>query len=153
MRIIRTAHRLLASEKIDQSNMLPKSNGLYYVVDGFQLLYIGKATNFRKRWSHPDKRSIKDEYPNARIYCRPCWRWRLSTDEAFEIQRLNPTLNQQHPKPSNFPIANFFAWSVDLFTFGGVLLGFVAILFVSFRWSVIPLRPFLPQPSQIRLDP
>ena len=98
------------------------------MVDGWQLLYVGKATGFRKRWYAADKREIKAEYPSARIYYRERWRWRLSTDEAFEIQRLKPLLNEQRPKPTNFPISNFFAWSIDILHCAGILLGLIAIV-------------------------
>lgn len=127
MRIIRTPYRLLPSVPMAKSNELPKANGLYYVVDGFRLLYVGKATGFRSRWYKADKREIKSEYPNARIHYRSCPRWRLSTDEAFEIQRLRPLLNEQRPKPTNFPIANFFACAIDILHFAGILLGIGAI--------------------------
>lgn len=127
MRILRTPHRLLPSVAIEKTNELPTSNGLYYVVDGRRLLYVGKATGFRRRWYAPDKDRIKAEYPSARIYYRERPRWRLATDEAFEIQRLRPTLNIQRPKPGNFPIANVLAWALDLLHCFGVILGLVAI--------------------------
>jgi hypothetical protein len=142
MRILRNHYRLLRSVPISKANELPKTNGLYYVVDGWQLLYVGKATGFRKRWYTADKREIKAEYPSARIYYREVWRWRLSTDEAFEIQRLRPLLNEQRPKPGNFPISNFFAWSIDILHCAGILLGLIAI--VS---QLIPDR--LPRPIDL----
>jgi hypothetical protein len=132
VRIIRTPYRLLPSRPIGKANELPTTNGLYYVATGFHLLYVGKATGFRQRWYKSDKREIKAEYPSARIYYRQRWRWRLSTDEAFEIQRLRPSLNEQRPKPGNFPIANFFACTIDLLHFAGVL-GTIVLLLATVR--------------------
>lgn len=85
----------LPSVGIGDKHLLPACPGIYFVVNGEQVVYVGKAKSILSRWkNHHRERQIDGEYPNARIY----WE-RLDSDqglleaEAQYIEDLKPELN------------------------------------------------------------
>lgn len=86
---------------------LPKVPGLYYVVDGWNVLYIGlagaKRSSLYDRWNsyEPHKMAGFINGTTCRLYYRPMARRNLAYHEACEIQRFKPPYNIQQPNPRN----------------------------------------------------
>ena len=86
---------------------LPKVPGLYYVVEGWNVLYVGlagaKRSTLYDRWNsyEPHKMAGFINGTTCRLYYRPMARGNLAYHEACEIQRFKPPYNIQRPNPRN----------------------------------------------------
>ena len=80
---------------------LPKITAVYYAVDRTgQILYVGKSTNLYLRWNNRrfgahHKLHELSQYRGVKLHYwkRPLWRRRH--DEAVEIKRFDPPLNDR----------------------------------------------------------
>lgn len=61
----------LPSRSFNDLNSLPEKQGIYFVVAGNEIIYIGRSRNIRKRWvgEHHRKEIISDFHSNSTIYC------------------------------------------------------------------------------------
>lgn len=96
---------MLPSLPLFEKSHLPPLPGLYYVVSGTKVLYVGKAVSIRLRWNssrYGDHHKLAEiqRYPDARIYWRTVQGERLRSHlEALEIRRCKPLLNRRQESP------------------------------------------------------
>jgi hypothetical protein len=88
---------------LDDKTDLPSSPGLYFVIDGEALLYIGRSKDLNQRWKgHHRYKQIKATAKNPQIAFLDCDDETLLWVERDVINRFNPTLNDT---PVNKPYA------------------------------------------------
>lgn len=94
--------RVLAYPSCDRQR-LPKEPGLYYVVQGRRVIYVGlageKRSNLYARWNSYAPHKMQGQ---GVIHYRVMARHRLRYEEAVEIQRFNPPYNIVRHKPSTY---------------------------------------------------
>lgn len=94
---------------LDNLTDLPQKSGIYYAWQNRQVIYVGLATNLHQRWNAQGqrqhhkldilKRLNRESTVTLTFHLVPVYR--LKHEEALEIQRLDPYLNKQKPKPDN----------------------------------------------------
>lgn len=105
---------------LKERSRLPRKPGIYWVMSGGQVIYVGKANNLRDRWSGTKHEQY---YPamrhrNPRIKYRLVPKYRLRFEEAKDIQRFRSqiTLNRQFPNPKEhyfpFPFLADLCWAI-----------------------------------------
>lgn len=94
--------RVLAYPSCDRTQ-LPKQPGLYYVVQGRRVVYVGLAgerrSNLHARWNSYSPHKMQGQ---GVIHYRVMSRNQLRYAEAVEIQRFNPPYNIVRPKPATY---------------------------------------------------
>lgn len=86
---------------------LPRKSGIYYAVDRWgRVRYVGLSNNLHRRWNaKADRRHHKlstlENIGHVKLYWRLVPEYRLEFEEAIEIQRHNPDLNELFPNPED----------------------------------------------------
>lgn len=81
----------------NRKNRLPSSSGLYAVLDGSRIMYVGKSKNLNRRWSSGHHR-----YPQAKkIGARLAW---ISIKEENITEVENALIKSLHPPCNNTKI-------------------------------------------------
>lgn len=85
----------LPSKAIADLKKMPEDSGVYYMTALWQLFYVGKAVNLRKRLTarHQRYKQIKLLVPFARIHYRILPKHQISGYERSEILSLQPKWN------------------------------------------------------------
>lgn len=98
---------MLPFVELDDHVLLPSKPGLYFVIDGDRILYIGKSQNLRIRWSaHHRYKQIKKIAKSPVITFLDVKSVDLLHVERHLIKRFNPMLNDEpvlktgKPKPA-----------------------------------------------------
>ena len=73
---------------------LPALAGIYVVFDDSTVLYVGRAENFRRRWSSHHRMVQLSQNPNVRIVTIEYPIPELAKAERYYINLLHPTLNR-----------------------------------------------------------
>ena len=90
----------LKSVSLENLKNIPSISAVYYAVSNRQILYVGKSSNLYLRWNsrkygvHHKLRDLR-QHENVRVYWNPRPLWRLDHDEAVEIKRFDPPLNDR----------------------------------------------------------
>ena len=114
----------LPSLPLKSKNLLPNKPGLYYAVQGWRVLYIGKAeTSLRSRWQNHHKFQALSKIRGVRLYYELVPKWRIADEEARLIQRWKPSMNGRVEKRKFW--VQVFDWIVLI----GFLMVVVWILF------------------------
>jgi hypothetical protein len=96
--------RNLPAVPLRDRESLPKVSGVYYCLRGWEVLYIGKASNIYTRWNswrfgEHDKSDelleIEETRGDVDIHFIELPSWQISWYEAVEINRFKPTLNKR----------------------------------------------------------
>jgi len=83
----------LESVPFENRGKLPNISGIYFVIQGAEILYIGKAISIARRWiGHHVKWKIQ-KLPGVRIAWHPTCQQDLDTVERDAINHFNPSLN------------------------------------------------------------
>jgi len=91
----------LPSVELADRASLPNIPAIYYATDRTgQILYVGKATNLYLRWNSRrfgahHKLNELSQYHGVKLHYRQRPLWRLDHDEAVEIERFDPPLNDR----------------------------------------------------------
>ena len=91
----------LPSVELADRASLPNIPAIYYATDwAGQILYVGKSTNLYLRWNSRQygahhKLNELSQYRGVKLHYRQRPLWRLDHDEAVEIERLDPPLNDR----------------------------------------------------------
>ena len=91
----------LPSVELADRASLPNIPAIYYATDRTgQILYVGKATNLYLRWNSRrfgahHKLNELSQYHGVKLHYRQRPLWRLDHDEAVEIKRFDPPLNDR----------------------------------------------------------
>jgi len=91
----------LPSVELADRGSLPNIPAIYYATDRTgQILYVGKATNLYLRWNSKrygahHKLHELSQYHGVKLHYRQRPLWRLDHDEAVEIERFDPLLNDR----------------------------------------------------------
>ncbi len=85
----------LPSQTLNNLKQMPEKSGVYYMTALWQLLYVGKAINLRKRLTsgHQRYRQLKILVPFARIHYKILPKTKISFYEINEIKNLKPCWN------------------------------------------------------------
>ena len=95
----------LPQESIANLDRLPSRPGIYYAIDDAgDVRYIGMATDLYQRWNgegryRHHKRTILELMGGVTLKYRLVPEYRLRYEEAIEIRKFDPDLNEQHPDP------------------------------------------------------
>ncbi len=77
-------------------HQLPPRSGIYYVTGAWQIFYVGKSQNLKRRWrSHHKLAEFNALSPFGRIHYYLLPSQKLQDWERKEIKRLNPPWNYQ----------------------------------------------------------
>lgn len=80
--------------EFSEKTQLPEKSGLYFVIDGDQILYVGKTIHFKRRWAgHHRYAQIKAMAKNPVIAWLDVEDTRLLDAESELIARFKPKLN------------------------------------------------------------
>lgn len=115
---------LLPSASLHDRDSLPNRPGIYYAIAAGKIFYIGRAKNLRSRWRDDHHKLAKlqaiDRQSRVTLayWVRPLWR--LNHDEAVEILRFKPLLNDRNESPVWWIGA--IDWLSDSLKIGSVLL-------------------------------
>jgi len=91
----------LPSVELADRASLPNIPAIYYATDRTgQILYVGKATNLYLRWNSRrfgahHKLNELSQYDGVKLHYWQRPLWRLDHDEAVEIERFDPPLNDR----------------------------------------------------------
>ena len=91
----------LPSVELTDRASLPNIPAIYYATDRTgQILYVGKAKNLYLRWNSRrfgahHKLNELSQYHGVKLHYRQRPLWRLDHDEAIEIERFDPLLNDR----------------------------------------------------------
>jgi hypothetical protein len=134
MRLIRRPRCFLPSEALSHRHKLPKSSGVYYVMKGWEVLYVGLSKNVHTRWnstSNPHhKLNIFYGDRLIRIHYQVLPLWMIGNYEAAEIDRYKPPHNHKRELivPSvRWSIYAATCWVADSFL---IALGGFPLLFI-----------------------
>lgn len=125
----------------DRKTELPKTSGLYAVLNGNKIMYIGRSTNLNKRWSSGHHR-----YPQAAQLRNPriAWvclsEWKINKAEGYLINQYQPAWNWT--KVSKIP-AWLAVWKPRL-----IALGLAAIAGIVVGLLTLPEAPPEPRPTE-----
>lgn len=94
----------MPSIRLNETQNLPRSPGLYYARKGVTILYIGMSLSLNKRWvsagnRQHHKRHQLENMRGVTLHYRLVKKHRLLYEEAVEIKCFNPPLNVQKPNP------------------------------------------------------
>ena len=91
----------LPSVELADRASLPNIPAIYYATDwAGQILYVGKSTNLYLRWNsrqygaHHNLHELS-QYHGVKLHYNKRPLWRLDHDEAVEIERFDPPLNDR----------------------------------------------------------
>jgi excinuclease UvrABC nuclease subunit len=111
MRLIRRPRWLLPSVPIKLRQKLPEECGVYYVMKGTSILYIGRSKNINMRWNSATrphhKLGVFYSDPLVRIHYQILPSRLVNDWEAAEILRYRPNHNAKIE-----PISNSLAWKI-----------------------------------------
>ena len=91
----------LPSVELADRASLPNISAIYYATDwAGQVLYVGKSTNLYLRWNSRrygahHKLNELSQYHGVKLHYNKRPSWRLDHDEAVEIERFDPPLNDR----------------------------------------------------------
>lgn len=85
--------KLLPSVALKDRNELPAGSGIYFVVSGDAVLYIGRSKRLRQRWHR--QRGALNAYANVYIHWlkTPNMGWQYCKLESKLIHAFEPPLN------------------------------------------------------------
>jgi len=92
---------ILPSVDLADRASLPNIPAIYYATDwAGQILYVGKSTNLYLRWNSRQygahhKLHELSQYHGVKLHYNKRPLWRLDHDEAVEIERFDPPLNDR----------------------------------------------------------
>jgi hypothetical protein len=105
---------------INQLYKLPQYGGVYFAMQGGDVLYIGQSVNIRKRWIGHHKRDQLSVYPDIRVHYAKSDGRSLYQQESEWLNYCRPPLNTAGPRyyPSVSvedlrevpPFQLFYAW-------------------------------------------
>jgi len=101
--------RSLPCVRLCDLELLPEFPGVYFVVSGENVLYIGKAeASIRSRWRQHHRKSQLVEFKDAVIYCKEarCSKQELKALEDAAILKFRPSLNQNRIPAKHKQIAS-----------------------------------------------
>lgn len=96
--------RNLPSLPLRDKDDLPRVPGVYYCLRGWEILYIGKASNIHTRWNSwrfgehhktDELLEIEETRGDVDIHFIELPLWQIGWYEAVEINRFNPSLNKR----------------------------------------------------------
>lgn len=96
--------RCLPSVPLLDKNQLPREAGVYYAVRGWDVLYVGLSKNLYHRWNSyqfgPHHQleallTIDRSVGDVDIHYQILPDWLIGFEEALQIQRLAPRLNER----------------------------------------------------------
>ena len=96
----------LRKESIANLDRLPSKSGIYYAIDeAGDVRYVGMAKNLHRRWNgygqyRHHKLDALEAIGGVTLKYRLVPEYRLRFDEAIDIAKFSPDLNEQFPDPA-----------------------------------------------------
>ena len=99
----------LPSVELDSLDSMPGCAAIYFVIDGPDLIYIGKSVCLAARWkSHHRLKQLQSDFPSAKVYWLELSRDHpLKSIERDLISRLSPKLNRSPGNGVSKPNSKF----------------------------------------------
>ncbi len=142
MRVFRMPPHLRPSRSINGLSKLPQRTGVYYVISWLsgEVIYVGKANNFRDRWRRHHILPYVIRYPLVRVHYRICFSEQSALRvEARAIEHWKPLLNKVQPRVPYSPLEQLTDWAIDSLAIG---LGMTVVI-VPVLWQLGWLSPIV----------